>query len=125
METASNVHPAVRLMLARMDSNPEEFRPRGFRWEVLLRAMLDASSAEERVLLTAAINRFSMDDVHEKIMSELLKGSSPPPASPGFGIPRRSPSESKLIQEALKEYKAAAGNTGPAGMASALKGMFK
>lgn len=113
-------------MLARMDSNPEEFRPLGFRWEALLSAMLDASSVEERVLLTTAINRFTMDDVHEKIMAELLKGSSPPPASlPGFSIPRRSPSESALIQEALKEYRAAAGDTGPKGMGSAFKGIFR
>jgi hypothetical protein len=75
-------HPAVQLMLARMDTHPEEFRPRGYRWEEALGSMLEAASPEERLALNTQLNRFSMDALHEQIMSELLEGKSEDGRSP-------------------------------------------
>jgi len=69
-------------MLARMDTHPEEFRPRGYRWEEALGSMLEAASPEERLALETKLNRFSMDALHEQIMSELLEGKSEDGRSP-------------------------------------------
>lgn len=102
-------HPAVQLMLARMDTHPEEFRPRGYRWEEALDLMLEAASPKEGMALVAKINRFRMDALHEQIMSELLDGKN----------------ETEWRAQAIKKYQTAAQVSPPAGMSSALKAIFK
>lgn len=113
META-NIHPAVQLMLARMDTHPEEFRPRGFRWEALVATMLCVSSPEEAMALSTKLNRFRMDALHEQLMAELLDGNQKPKNTAQGNI---------NVQEALMSYR----NAGdpPAGMGNALRGLFK
>jgi hypothetical protein len=106
-------HPAVQLMLARMDTHPEEFRPRGYRWEALVDTMLSASSPEETLALTAKLNRFRMDALHEQLMAELLYGNQKP---------KRAASNINA-QEALMSYRNAADP--PAGMGNALRSIFK
>ena len=113
META-NLHPAVQLMLARMDTHPEEFRPRGFRWEAIVAAMLSASSPEETLALTTKLNRFRMDALHEQLMAELLDGNQKPKNTARGNI---------NVQEALMSYRNAADP--PAGMGNALRSIFK
>ena len=113
META-NLHPAVQLMLARMDTHPEEFRPRGFRWEALVATMLSASSPEETLALTHKLNRFRMDALHEQLMAELLDGNQKPKNTARGNI---------NVQEALMSYRNAADP--PAGMGNALRSIFK
>lgn len=119
META-NIHPAVRLMLARMDTHPEEFRPRGFRWEALVDTMLSAASPEEGMELTRKLNRFRMDALHEQLMAELLDGNQKSQEARTFTAPVGLSPEA---QKALMSYR----NAGdpPAGMGSALRGLFK
>ena len=112
META-NLHPAVQLMLARMDTHPEEFRPRGYRWEEHLDAMLEASSPEERAALTTKLNRFRMDTLHEEVMAELLDGNQK----------SQGAASNINVQKALMSYRTAADP--PAGMGNALRGLFK
>lgn len=113
META-NLHPAVQLMLARMDTHPEEFRPRGYRWEALVDTMLSAASPEEGMELTRKLNRFRMDALHEQLMAELLDGNQKPKNVTGANI---------TVQEALMSYRNAADP--PAGMGNALRSIFK
>jgi hypothetical protein len=96
-------------MLARMDTHPEEFRPRGYRWEEALDLMLEAASPKEGMALVAKINRFRMDALHEQIMSELLDGKN----------------ETEWRAQAIKKYQTAAQVSPPAGMSSALKAIFK
>lgn len=105
-------HPAVQLMLARMDTHPEEFRPRGYRWEEHLDAMLEASSPEERAALTTKLNRFRMDTLHEEVMADLLEGK--PKVVTGANI---------TVQRALMSYHNVADP--PAGMGNALRSIFK
>jgi hypothetical protein len=107
-------HPAVQLMLARMDTHPEEFRPRGYRWEEHLDAMLEASSPEERAALTTKLNRFRMDTLHEEVMADLLDGNQKPKVVTGGNT---------SLQEALMSYRNAAGP--PVGMGNALRNIFK
>ena len=113
META-NLHPAVQLMLARMDTHPEEFRPRGYRWEALVDTMLSAASPEEGMELTRKLNRFRMDALHEQLMAELLDGTQKPKNVTGANI---------TVQGALMSYRTAADP--PAGMGNALRSIFK
>jgi hypothetical protein len=103
-------------MLARMDTHPEEFRPRGYRWEEALGSMLEAASPKEGMALMAKINRFRMDALHEEIMSELLDGKS-----------EKSPLalETEWRAQAIKKYQTAAQVSPPAGMSSSLKAIFK
>ena len=123
--TPSDLHPAVQLMLARMDTHPEEFRPRGYRWEPLVAAMLSTSSPEETLALTTKLNRFRMDALHEQLMAELLDGT--PVESQGgayaFTTYPASPPTMQQAQNALMSYRNAADP--PAGMGIALRGIFK
>lgn len=116
METV-DLHPAVQLMLARMDTHPEEFRPRGFRWEPLVATMLSAASPEETLALTTKLNRFRMDALHEQLMAELLDGNQKPKNVTGAN------SAVQQAQNALMSYRNAADP--PAGLGNALRGIFK
>ena len=117
--TPSDFHPAVQLMLARMDTHPEEFRPRGYRWEEALGSMLEAASPKEVMALAAKINRFRMDALHEQIMSELLEGKSEDV---------RSPRDLELARRdyALRQYSSQYDTANPPPrVGSALKAIFK
>jgi hypothetical protein len=106
-------------MLARMDTHPEEFRPRGHRWKEALTSMLLAASPEERLALETKRDRFSMDALHEQIMSELLEGKSENTKSPlTLETERRA-------QAVYEQYQTAARVSPPAGVGSALKAIFK
>ena len=114
METVNGLHPAVQLMLARMETHPEEFRPRGFRWETLVATMLAAASPEEAMALTRKLNRFRMDALHEQLMAELLDGT--PKTQDGTY-------DFTTAEKALLSYRNAADP--PKGMGNALRGLFK
>lgn len=126
-------HPAVQLMLARMETHPEEFRPRGFRWEALVASMIAAATPEEGMALTRKLNSFRMDSLHEQIMSELLEGPTPPRipgVEPGMVLHSYQNATSNAIQlnNAAQQYKAAASQAGaqpPKGMSKAFKAVFK
>ena len=120
METVKGFHPAVQLMLARMETHPEEFRPRGFRWETLVATMLSAASPEEGMALTSKLNRFRMDALHEQLMAELLDGNQKSQEVRTFTTPVGLSPE---MQKALMAYRNAADP--PKGMGSALRGLFK
>jgi hypothetical protein len=124
META-NLHPAVQLMLARMDTHPEEFRPRGYRWEALVDTMLSAASPEETLALTTKLNRFRMDALHEQLMAELLDGTPVKPQGGAYAFTTYpvSPPTIQQAQNALMSYRNAADP--PAGMGNALRSIFK
>jgi hypothetical protein len=106
-------------MLARMDTHPEEFRPRGYRWESLVAAMVAAASPEEATALTLKLNRFRMDALHERLMSELLDGT-PTVVSQSQTLQSLGATSMKT---ALMTYRNAV--SPPAGMGSALRGIFK
>ncbi len=62
---------AVELLLARMDSNPEEFEEGG-RWEKLIVKYRTYLSATDRLALEDKINALRLDTFHKAVMSELL-----------------------------------------------------
>jgi hypothetical protein len=62
---------AVELLLARMDSFPEEFGDNG-RWEKLILKYRTYLSATDRLALEDKINALRRDAFHEDVMYELL-----------------------------------------------------
>lgn len=68
---ADNVHPVVKLLLARMKSHPEEFGLRGTgRWAMYLEDLHHLATPEEKLLLRTA----RMNELHEQVLDELLNG---------------------------------------------------
>ena len=65
------LHPAIQLLLKRMDSNPEEFMG-GLRWRKIMDAYENSFSEAEKKALTEKSNKIRMDKMYEKIMGELL-----------------------------------------------------
>lgn len=68
-----NIHPVVRLLAKRMESNPEEFGMRGTgRWAMYLEDLHHLATPEEKLLLRTA----RMNELHEQVMDELLNGEA-------------------------------------------------
>jgi len=62
---------AVELLLARMDSNPEEFTEYG-RWEKHIVKYRPYLPMEDQMALTDKINALRLDVFHKDVMKELL-----------------------------------------------------
>lgn len=67
----SEPHDVVKLLVARMESHPEEFGPDdNGRWAEWLDQLLPLVTEEERVLLRGPM----MQTLHEEVLDELLNG---------------------------------------------------
>lgn len=65
------MHPALELMLARMESNPEEFMNTKDRWGDIMRDLSNFATEEERRMLFEKHRAIRLDAVHKQIMREL------------------------------------------------------
>ena len=65
------IHDAVKLLLARMDSHPEEFVQEQ-RWALWRRFALHWN-ATERALFAARRREICMQVMHEELLKELMK----------------------------------------------------
>lgn len=76
------MHPAVELLLARMESNPEEFSQENKvlqdgnivfnnRWSFAITKIQKYASKEEVALITNRISEINMGELHKQIMKEL------------------------------------------------------
>jgi hypothetical protein len=72
------LHPAVDLLLRRMDSHPEEFTPQPARWDwdSLMGKYKEFLNQWERDALRETMRRIMLDDMHRTLMEDLLTGSS-------------------------------------------------
>lgn len=69
------VHPAIALLLSRMDSHPEEFTGPGLtRWARTIDQVQEYARPEDLALFDTTLNNLRMARVHEDIMDELLNG---------------------------------------------------
>ena len=77
------VHPLVKLVLARIESHPEEFHghtgPENMvrtinRWDDAICTINNHGSEEDKAALNSKLNAISMDAAHERMMDELLNG---------------------------------------------------
>ena len=82
---ADEVHPVVELLIARMESHPEEFkddymmsevRPTAGsgRWLLATQAIQDHGSKRDVEALNVALSKIYMQYIHEWTMDELLNG---------------------------------------------------
>jgi hypothetical protein len=75
MEDEGEVHPAVQLLLSRMDSHPEEFKD-DRRWAQYYQPFKVYWSGDEKRLFTAKLRSIRMGLMHEQLMDNLLKGAN-------------------------------------------------
>jgi len=67
-----SMHPAVELLLKRMDSHPEKFNhPIKWTWSVL--NVLNIATVEEAELIRAKLRELAGDAVHAYVMEETLR----------------------------------------------------
>ena len=67
----SEPHDVVKLLVARMESHPEEFESDGEgRWAQWLDELIPFTTEAERVLLRGPM----MQDIHERVLDELMNG---------------------------------------------------
>lgn len=69
-----DVHPLVELLLARMKSDPEEFKLSTSRWTWVLDKVLDNGSEAEIEAINQGLRPIRLDEAHEWMMDELLNG---------------------------------------------------
>jgi hypothetical protein len=66
------MHPATELILARIESNPEEFKESvNNRWNSILIGLHDSCPKEEWEIVNEKIKAVRLDAVHQAIMQEL------------------------------------------------------
>lgn len=66
----SEPHEVVKLLVARMESNPEEFNDVEGRWAQWLDELIPFVTEEERLMLRKPM----MQSIHEEVMDELCNG---------------------------------------------------
>lgn len=71
MEADESIHPGVELLLARMDSHPEEFAT-DLRWARHYQAYKTHWNAAEKRLFSNKLRAIRMQAMHENLMKELL-----------------------------------------------------
>jgi len=71
------MHPAIELILARMESNPEEFMSTRDRWGDIITELNKYTTEEERRLVFEKMRSIRLDAVHKQIMQELCAPESP------------------------------------------------
>ena len=71
---ADKLHDVVKLLLARMDSHPEEFERGMSRWAWMVEGVMTNCSEEERAALHAGLRPIRLKQLHEDVMDELLNG---------------------------------------------------
>jgi len=67
-----NPHPAVALLLSRMNSRPKDFDD-PVKWTWAMAHVLTIATAEESALIRAKLRELAGDAVHATLMRELLK----------------------------------------------------
>lgn len=67
-------HEVVQLLLARMESHPEEFQRGMSRWAWMVESAMTNASEEERAALHAGLRPIRLQQLHEDVLDELLNG---------------------------------------------------
>lgn len=80
------MHPAIELLLARMESNPEEFvNTINGRWGKILTKVSEAAPEQDWELIKAKLKTVRLDVLHKQIMQELCAPDSPEQLEFDFG----------------------------------------
>lgn len=68
------LHPVIKLLIARMESHPEEFRPHAGRWASFVEEVRDTAEGADLDTFNAAYSKTLLTHLHERVMDELLNG---------------------------------------------------
>lgn len=75
------MHPAVELLIKRMESNPDEFvqgHKRHHKWERLIEKYSEFMDKADKDALTKKYCIIQMEQLHKSVMAELLYGDEKP-----------------------------------------------
>jgi hypothetical protein len=75
-EEQTKFHPAVELMLRRMESFPDEFKRGSYRWTNVVDSIENHGTKAEAAAISHARSRIFMDEIHEEAMNELCNGDT-------------------------------------------------
>jgi len=70
------MHPVTELLIARMDTHPEEFYDipdEWAKWERILR-FIEQRAPNEYALLDAKLQRIQLDGIHQDVIKKLCEG---------------------------------------------------
>ena len=74
----SEPHEVVKLLLARMESHPEEFRNGDVllhdRWYEYVNGIQAYGNEADKAAIAAGLREIRLSEIHEKVMDELLNG---------------------------------------------------
>jgi hypothetical protein len=70
----SEPHDVVKLLLARMESHPEEFKSHADRWDRVLLEVLEHGNEAEIAAIHASVRNIRLGEAHEDMMDELCNG---------------------------------------------------
>ena len=71
---ADEPHAVVRLLLARIESHPEEFRQGGYRWRTIIDQVTEFGLEIDKKAMDDALRAIRLTEAHEEMMEELLNG---------------------------------------------------
>lgn len=77
------MHPAVELLLKRMESNPDEFvnpHQKNRRWEIIIEKYRGYMTEEDHAAVKKKYSDLQMEQCHKDIMAELLRTEESPPS---------------------------------------------
>lgn len=102
------MHPAVELLIKRMESNPDEFvqgHKRHHKWERLIEKYSEFMDKEDRDTLKRKYCVLQMDQMHKSVMAELLYGDEKPvdPLGADFDELRAKQAELRLSYDMLND----------------------
>lgn len=73
-DEAPEFHSVVKLLLARMESHPEEFEPQNHKWSSVYQSSVEFWTAEEKRAYKAKLRAIKMDAAHQNMMKKLVAG---------------------------------------------------
>lgn len=121
MPDDTEMHPAVALLLARMDSHPEEFRLKDpsyhDRWYNHMSAINSYGNEADTAALNAKVRDIRMAEIHEQIMDEMLNGEDRRRKHAEDTEYERNLMKSQLVQQQLR-VGTLSGDMNPIGYAS-------
>jgi hypothetical protein len=72
-DNTPEIHPAVQLLLARMDSHPEEFVQQA-RWQSDYEPFKQHWNAEEKRLFRNRLREIQLDEMHKRLLKRVVNG---------------------------------------------------
>jgi site-specific DNA-cytosine methylase len=114
MADEPQLHDLTKLLLTRLESNPEEFSReshlKAYKWHKAVETVREHGAKADKETLNAALHKFQMDEAHVDALKLLMNGD-------GDGVALRSTKHPTGYAAGLSGHTPGnAGNGGPGGM---------